>query len=75
MNSKQRCARYAQSLIKEGMIVGLGGGQTIQYLIEEIKEKNRNLKIVTPSAKTAMLCAKRHGCCAAAMDSFARYGL
>ena len=38
MNSKQRCARYAQSLIKEGMIVGLGGGQTIQYLIEEIKE-------------------------------------
>lgn len=41
------------------MIVGLGGGQTIQYLIEEIKEKNRNLKIVTPSAKTAMLCVQK----------------
>ena len=59
MNSKQRCAKVAQSLIKEGMIVGLGGGQTIQYLIEEIKEKNRNLKIVTPSAKTAMLCMQK----------------
>ena len=59
MNSKQRCAKVAQSLIKEGMIVGLGGGQTIQYLIEEIKEKNRNLKIVTPSAKTAMLCVQK----------------
>lgn len=49
------CAKPDQ----EGMIVGLGGGQTIQYLIEEIKEKNRNLKIVTPSAKTAMLCVQK----------------
>lgn len=59
MNSKQLCAQYAESLIEDGMIVSLGGGQTIQYLITEIKEKNRKVKVVTPSSHTAISCIQK----------------
>ena len=33
---KQRCAREALKYIKNGMIIGLGGGSTISYLVEYI---------------------------------------
>jgi len=54
---KKICAKEAMKYIKNGMIVGLGGGRSIAYLIEYIKEdKNLKVKVVTPSTKTKMLC-------------------
>ena len=54
---KKNCAIEAIKYIKSGMIIGLGGGRSIAYLIELIKEdKNLKVKIVTPSTKTKMLC-------------------
>ena len=54
---KKSCAKEAMKYIKSGMTIGLGGGRSIAYLIEHIKEdKNLNVKIVTPSVKTKMLC-------------------
>lgn len=54
---KKNCAKEAIKYIKDGMIIGLGGGRSIAYLIEHIKEdKNLNVKVVTPSSKTKFLC-------------------
>lgn len=54
---KKICAIEAMKYIKDGMIIGLGGGRSIAYLIDYIKEeKNIKVKIVTPSAKTKFLC-------------------
>jgi len=54
---KKICAKEAMKYIKNGMIIGLGGGRSIAYLIEYIKEDtNLKVKVVTPSTKTKMLC-------------------
>jgi len=53
---KRICAKEAIKYIRDGMVVGLGGGRTIAYLIEYIKEENIKVKIVTPSTKTKMIC-------------------
>lgn len=54
---KRICAKEALKYIKNGMTVGLGGGRSIAYLIEYIKEeKDFKVKIVTPSTQTKMLC-------------------
>lgn len=54
---KRICAKEAMKYIKDGMIIGLGGGRSIAYLLDYIKEeKNIKVKIVTPSAKTKFLC-------------------
>lgn len=54
---KQDCAREALKLIRSHMIIGLGGGSTIGYLIGYIKEaKELHVKIVTPSLKTKLQC-------------------
>ncbi len=54
---KKNCAREALKCIKNDSIVGLGGGSTISYLMQYIKEsKDVNIKVVTPSFKTKMLC-------------------
>lgn len=50
---KQKCAKYAAKLIQDGMVVGLGAGSTIGYLIDFIKDKD--IQIVTPSVHTALL--------------------
>nr|WP_304597734.1 hypothetical protein [Dubosiella newyorkensis] len=57
---KRKCAEQAYELIKEGMTIGLGAGETIEYLIEFINMGTTDVKIVSPSMKTALLC-KRHG--------------
>lgn len=63
MNSddlKKNCAKEALKYIKSNTVVGLGGGSTISYLIDYIKqEKNLNVKVVTPSTKTKMLCINK----------------
>ena len=54
---KKNCAKEAMKYIEDGMIIGLGGGRSIAYLIDYIKEdKNLKVKVVTPSMKTKMLC-------------------
>lgn len=58
-NLKKNCAEEALKYIKSNTIIGLGGGSTIAYLIDYLKEdKNLNVKVVTPSVKTKMLCIK-----------------
>lgn len=57
---KQKCAREALNYIKDGMIIGLGGGSTIGHLVKYIKENNLDVKIVTPSYQTAELCVDYH---------------
>lgn len=53
---KKICAKYASKFIKDGMVVGLGGGSTIQYLIDYVKDKD--IQVVTPSVKTALKAQK-----------------
>ena len=54
---KENCAKEAMKYIKNNMTIGLGGGRSIAYLIEYIKQdKNLKIKVVTPSTKTKMLC-------------------
>lgn len=53
---KKICAKYASKFIKNGMVVGLGGGRTIQYLIDYVKDKD--IQVVTPSIKTALKAQK-----------------
>lgn len=54
---KKNCAKVALKYIKNDTIIGLGGGTTISYLVEYIKNnKNLNVKVATPSFKTKMLC-------------------
>lgn len=57
---KKACAKEAMKYIKNNTIIGLGGGSTIGYLIDYIKDdKNLNVKVVTPSTKTRMLCINK----------------
>lgn len=56
MLMKKTCAKYASKFIKDGMVVGLGGGSTIQYLIDYVKDKD--IQVVTPSVKTALKAQK-----------------
>lgn len=58
-NLKKNCAKEALKYIKNNTIIGLGGGSTISYLIDYIKEnKDLKVRVVTPSLKTKMLCIK-----------------
>lgn len=56
MIMKKKCALYASKLVKDGMVVGLGGGSTISYLIDYVKDKD--IKVVSPSSKTVLLAQK-----------------
>lgn len=56
---KKRCAKEALKYIKNNTIVGLGGGSTISHLVDYIKDSNLDIKIVTPSFNTEMLCIER----------------
>ncbi len=54
---KKNSAKEAMKYIEDGMIIGLGGGRSIAYLIDYIKgDKNLKVKVVTPSTKTKLLC-------------------
>ncbi|MGG3624305.1 ribose 5-phosphate isomerase A [Bacillus gobiensis] len=59
MNVKQECAKAAMEYIQSGMVIGLGGGSTISYLIDFIKNENIKVKVVTPSLKTKLLCLEQ----------------
>lgn len=59
---KQKCAERAIDFIQDGMVVGLGGGRSIAYLITFIRERKLTVRIVTPSYSTALLC-RDNGLC------------
>ena len=39
-------------------LIDVGGGETISYLAEDIKEARKGVKVVTPSDHTAQVCKK-----------------
>ena len=53
---KKRCAKEAVNFISDGMIIGLGGGSTIAFLANFVKEANLDVRVVTPSFETEKLC-------------------
>lgn len=57
---KQKCAKEAFAMIEDGMTIGLGGGRTIAFLIEEIKKSGKRVVAVTPSQDTMELCIQHH---------------
>ena len=55
---KRRCAKKALELIEDGMTIGLGGGETIGYLVEYLSESSKHVSVVTPSFDTEQACVK-----------------
>ena len=53
---KRKCALEALKYIQDGMIVGLGGGSTVAYLVEYLAQEKKDIQVVTPSYQTAQLC-------------------
>lgn len=53
---KRLCAKAALELVNDQDVIGLGGGETIGYLCEFIKEDGKNVQIVTPSENTKRIC-------------------
>ncbi|KUP09750.1 ribose 5-phosphate isomerase [Bacillus coahuilensis m2-6] len=56
MDKKQQCAKKAMDYIKDGMVIGLGGGSTIKHLIGYIARSDKEVKIITPSFETRQHC-------------------
>ena len=42
---KRLCAKAAHDLVPDHGIIGLGGGETISYLAEDIKEALMHIKV------------------------------
>ena len=63
-NEKKRAAKEASLLIKEGQVIGLGTGSTVNYLIEYLAERvqKESLRIqAVPTSIATAECAKRNG--------------
>ncbi len=61
MNAKQQAALHAASLIKDGMVVGLGTGSTANYFIEALALRQRqglNVKTVASSVVSTIKAAE-----------------
>ena len=60
MNEKQLAAEYSLNFIEDGMIVGLGTGSTVAYLIQKLSERIKaglNITIVSTSQATSKLAS------------------
>ncbi|MBZ5953122.1 ribose-5-phosphate isomerase RpiA [Leuconostoc gelidum subsp. gasicomitatum] len=53
---KKRAAEIAVNYIKDGMVVGLGTGSTVMYLLEAIARQGLKISGVTTSKKTSKIC-------------------
>lgn len=53
---KRLCAKAALELVPDQGTIGLGGGETISYLCEYIKEAGKDIKVITPSEHTKEVC-------------------
>lgn len=64
MNDKQRVAKHAARLVKDGMVVGLGTGSTADYFIAELARRRikESLRVTcVASSVVSMLKAQRLG--------------
>lgn len=52
MNLKQQAAKEAVTLIKDKMVVGLGAGATMAYMVEYLQEQSINVQVYSSSADT-----------------------
>jgi len=62
-NEKKRAAKEASLLIREGQVIGLGTGSTVNYLIEYLAERiqKEGLRIqAVPTSIATAECAKRN---------------
>lgn len=55
---QRECAEAALNLVRSNMTIGLTEGRITEYLIEFIQYKNMDVKVVTSSMNTALLCKK-----------------
>lgn len=53
---KRLCAKEALQLVPDHGMIGLGGGETICYLAEYVKEAGKEVTVVTPSEATKKVC-------------------
>lgn len=58
MELREQCAREALRRIRSGMSIGLGCGRTVAVLAKLIADAGLSVRVVTPSAGTAALCAE-----------------
>ncbi|WP_238883111.1 ribose-5-phosphate isomerase RpiA [Clostridium sp. YIM B02551] len=59
---KKESAKRALGYIKDGMIVGLGAGGSVAYLVDYLSDEVKNgfdVRIVTPSRSTKLLCHEK----------------
>lgn len=64
MNDKQRVAKHAAKLVKDGMVVGLGTGSTADFFISELARRRikESLRVTCVSSSVvSMLKAQRLG--------------
>ena len=60
MNEKQLAAEYSVNFIEDGMIVGLGTGSTVAYMLQSLSERIKtglNITAVSTSQSTTKLAA------------------
>src|SRR5580765_2335828 len=60
MDLKQEAAREAVTLIKNGMVLGLGAGATMAYMVSYLHEQNISIQVYSSSAATRELLLQ-HG--------------
>ncbi len=53
---KRLCAKEALKLVPDQGKIGLGGGETIAYLAENVKEAGKHVTVITPSEATREKC-------------------
>jgi len=62
MNAKQAAARHAVSLIRSGMIVGMGSGSTVDCAIElfgqRVRDEGLQTRLVVASSRSEAACRK-----------------
>jgi len=78
MNDKERVAKHAAKLVKDGMLVGLGTGSTADYFIEELvrRRNEEGLQVTTAaSSVVSMLKAQQAGLPLVAMEHLTRLDL
>ena len=78
MNDKKLVAKHAASLVKDGMLVGLGTGSTADFFIEELasRRKKEGLQVTTvASSVVSMLKAQNLGLPIVAIEHLIRLDL
>lgn len=59
MDLKQEAARAAVTLIKDGMIIGLGAGATMAFMVQYLQEQSTNVQLYSSSNATKELLVQK----------------